>query len=107
MPLSLLRVIGFAILSLFLVCVSDVHAKCHVAKRKFIAVDLTDDTSTKKGMTLIEYVHVYPNGPNPPSTFRLSKESGAWKIPTVCKQEMEAKLSKADIALVLSAIPKQ
>ncbi len=107
MSYSLLRLIGFAILSVFLVCVSDVHAKCHVAKRKFIAVDLTDDASNEKGATLIEYVHVYPSGPNPPSTFRLSKASGAWKIPTVCKKEMESKLSKADIALVIGAIPKQ
>ena len=79
MSYSILRLIAFAVLSFLLAHISDVHAKCFVAKKKFIAVDLTDDTPTSKGLSLIEYIHVRPNGTVPPSTFRLKSATGAWQ----------------------------
>ncbi len=107
MSYSLLRLIAFAILAFALAHISDVHAKCFVAKGKFIAVDLTDENSTSKGPLLIEYIHVHPNGTIPPSTFRIKSDTGAWLIPSVCMTAMKERLTEHEIDLVISTIRKK
>jgi hypothetical protein len=98
-----LRIIVLSVLAVFACTTLPVHAKCVVAKEKFISVVLLDKSEGKPGMLTRESVSVYMNE-KPSLSFRIASQKGMpWRIPTECKADMEKVLSAEEITRVARA----
>ena len=70
---------------------------CVVAKKNFISVVLLNDSGGPKHRVTLESLTLHENGSA--RVFRIH-DGVPWQIPTVCKNEMEKKLTAEEISRV-------
>ena len=79
-------------------------SSCLVGKKRIITVTVLRDAANGRGKETLESVSVHLDG-RPISTMRTRAASNeGWRIPSLCKPEMEATLTQTEIGYVLVAI---